>query len=295
VLFRGDELVWEGVPDVTVDAYVRDIVQQVAFGERATAIGLTPDDVGVLFAPVEIDEVRLDGGDDEFFIRLIAAGVSGAATFILLQTWGAFMMMGVIEEKSSKVIEVLLSHVRTTTLLAGKLLGLGVLAFAQMLIFMLGLVVALAMWDDIEIPSGVWGVVPMLVVTFVLGFAFYTTAFAAVGSMVSRIEDAQSAQLPIMLPLIAGYVIASFGVSNPENLAVTIASFVPFTSPVVLPFRMAMIDLPAWQVGLSLAILVLSIVLMVRLAGAIYRYSLLRSGGRVTWTDAIRNRRNAEI
>jgi ABC-2 type transport system permease protein len=295
VLFSGTTLTWEGLPDQGLDTYIRDVAQQAAFGDRATALGVTPQEIGGLFAPVEIEEVRLDGGDDQFLVRIAAAGVAGAATFILIQTWGSFMMMGVIEEKSSKVIEVLLSHVRPSTLLSGKLLGLGLLALGQMLIFVLGMVVALSIVDDVEIPSGVWGSVPVLVLTFILGFGFYATAFAAVGSMVSRIEDAQSAQLPVMLPLIAGYFIGASSFAAPENPAVTIGSFVPFTSPVLLPYRMSLTDMPWWQVALSLAILAVSIVFMVRIAGAIYRYSLLRSGSRVTWREALRNRSTAEL
>ena len=295
VLFSGSTLTWEGLPDQGLDTYIRDVAQQAAFGDRATALGVTPEEIGGLFAPVEIEEVRLDGGDDQFLVRIAAAGVAGAATFILIQTWGSFMMMGVIEEKSSKVIEVLLSHVRPSTLLSGKLLGLGLLALGQMLIFVLGMVVALSIVDDVEIPSGVWGSVPVLVLTFILGFGFYATAFAAVGSMVSRIEDAQSAQLPVMLPLIAGYFIGASSFGAPENPAVTIGSFVPFTSPVLLPYRMSLTDMPWWQVALSLAILAGSIVIMVRIAGAIYRYSLLRSGTRDTWREALRNRSSAEL
>ena len=113
--------------------------------------------------------------------------------------------------------------------------------------------------------------------------------------MVSRIEDAQSAQLPVMLPLIAGYFIGASSFGAPENPAVTIGSFVPFTSPVLLPYRMSLTDMPWWQVALSLAILAGSIVIMVRIAGAIYRYSLLRSGTRVTWREALRNRSSAEL
>ena len=246
-------------------------------------------DLGQLFADVEIEEVRLDGGQDEFGVRVAVAGVAGFATFMLLQIWGSFLMMGVIEEKSSKVVEILLSHVRPSTLLTGKVLGLGLLALAQMLIFVLGLVVGLLLVRDISIPGSVWATVPLSVVTFLFGFAFYATAYAAVGSMVSRQEDASSAQLPVMFPLLAGYFIAS-GSSGPENIAVTVGSFVPFTSPVLLPFRNAMVDVPVWQVALSLAILAVSIVAMLRLAGWIYRYSLLRSGTRVTWREAWRNR-----
>jgi ABC-2 type transport system permease protein len=295
VLFDGSTLTWKGLPDFTLDNYVRDTVQQATFAQRAEDLGLSSADLGQLFAQVDIGEVRLDGGSDQFGVRLAAAGVSGFATFMLLQIWGSFLMMGVIEEKSSKVVEILLSHVRPTTLLTGKVLGLGLLALAQMLIFVTGLVVGLVLVQDISIPGSVWATVPLSVVTFLLGFAFYATAYASVGSTVSRQEDAGSAQLPVMFPLITGYVIIAASINAPGNLAVTIGSFVPFTSPVVLPFRNAMVDVPLWQVGVSLAILAVSIVAMLRFAGWIYRYSLLRTGTRVTWVEAWRNRRQPSL
>ncbi|MEZ5378675.1 MAG: ABC transporter permease [Acidimicrobiales bacterium] len=295
VLFDGTALTWEGLPDRTLDAYVRDTVQQAAFTERADGLGLAPDQLGELFAPLDIGEVRLDGGDDQFGVRLAAAVVSGFATFMLLQMWGSFLMMGVIEEKSSRVVEILLSHVRPATLLSGKVLGLGVLALGQMLIFVLGLVVGLLLVEDITIPAGVWSTVPLSVVTFLLGFGFYATAYAAVGSMVSRQEDATSAQLPVMFPLLTGYFIAAASFANPDNLAVTIGSFVPFTSPVLLPFRNATVDMPAWQIALSLGLLAASIVVTIRAAGWIYRYSLLRTGSRVTWAEAWRNRHDPTL
>ena len=294
VFFDGSSLTWEGSPDGGLDNYIRTAVQQVAIGERVQAAGLTPEALGQLFEPVEIEEVRLDGTDEaESTLRLTAAGVSTVATFMLLQVWGSFLMMGVIEEKSSKVVEILLSHVRPATLLAGKTLGLGILALTQMLIVVLGIVVGLVMVRDIDVPAGVWGTVPVLLITFLLGFAFYATAFAAVGSMVSRQEDAQSAQLPAMLPLLAGYFIGITSLASPGNIAVTVGSFVPFTSPVLLPLRQASVSVPVWQVLLSLAILAVSSVVMLRLAGGIYRYSLLRSGSRVQWRDAWANRGEA--
>lgn len=295
VLFDGRTLTWEQEPDRGLDDYVRAVVQQQAISDRAAAAGLTLGELGGLFEEVEIEEVRLDGGDDESDVRFAAAGISAIATFMLLQVWGSFLMMGVIEEKASLVVEVLLSHIRPSTLLAGKILGLGILAVAQMLIVVLGLVIGLATVQDIDVPAGVWATVPLLLVTFILGFGFYATAFAAVGSTVSRQEDATSAQLPAMLPLVAAYFIAITSLGSPTNLAVTIGSFVPFTSPVLLPLRTARVDVPLWQVLLALAILAVSIVFMLQLAGRIYQYSLLRSGGRVSLLEAWRNRNANEI
>jgi ABC-2 type transport system permease protein len=266
VLFDGRTLTWEQEPDFALDDYIRGAVQQQAVADRAAASGLTRAELGGLFEEVPIEEVRLDGGDDESDVRLAAAGISAVATFMLLQVWGSFLMMGVIEEKASRVVEVLLSHIRPSTLLAGKILGLGILAVGQMLIIVLGLVIGLAMAQDIEVPNGVWATVPLLLVTFILGFGFYASAFAAVGSTVSRQEDATSAQLPAMLPLVAAYFIAVSSLGTPTNLAVTIGSFVPFTSPVLLPLRTARVDVPIWQVALALVILAVSIVIMLQLA-----------------------------
>lgn len=294
VLFDGESLTWEDFPDRQIDSFIRDTLSAAQFGDRAADLGLGQAEIQTLFEPVEIGEVRLGGDDSQFGLRFAAAGISGIATFMLLQIWGAFLMMGVIEEKSSKVVEILLSHVRPRTLLAGKVLGLGLLALGQMIILVGGLVVGLLLVQDIDIPSGVWTTAPLSLVTFILGFGFYSSMFAAVGSTVSRQEDATSAQIPAILPLIAGYMIAAFSIENPDNLAVVVGSFVPFTAPVLLPFRNAFADLPLWEIVLSLTILAVSSVLMIRLAGWIYRYSLLRSGARTTYADLWRNR-NADV
>lgn len=294
VAYDGRALTWAGIPDLTLDTYVRGVVQQVALSERAVDLGLGPDELGTLFAPVEIEEVRLDGGGNQFVARAIVAGVAAFGTFILLSTWGSFMTLGVIEEKSSRVVEILLSHVRPATLLGGKLIGLGALAALQMSTIVLASALTLLTWQDLDVPSGVWGAVPLMLVTFVFGFAFYATGFATVGSMVPRVEDAQSVQGVMSLPLVVGYVIAAASFTSPGSTVVTVASFVPFTAPVIIPFRMALVDPPLWQPILSLVILAASTLVMLRIAGAIYRYSLLRTGSRVGWREAWQGRRGAE-
>lgn len=295
VAFDGATLTWPESPDDALDVFIRETVQGGTVADRLEESGVDADQVAEIFEPVDIAEVRLDGGDDDLGVRLVVAAATGFAIFMLLQIWGTFLMMGVIEEKSSRVVEVLLSHVRPTTLLAGKILGLGLLALAQMLIIVCGLALGLALLDAVSVPAGVWATVPISLATFLLGFGFYATGYAAVGSMISRQEDATAAQMPVMLPLLAGYFIAAGSLGTPENVAVTIGSFVPFTSPILLPFRTATVDVPGWQVGLSLAILAVSIWAMLVLAGKIYRYSLLRIGRRVTWGEAWRSRREASV
>lgn len=133
----------------------------------------------------------------------------------------------------------------------------------------------------------------MLSFTFVLGYAFYAALFAAVGSTVSRQEDAQSAQLPALLPLVAGYIVAISSIMSPDSLPVTIASFIPFTAPVVLPFRVALANPPLWQTVLSLVILAASVPLVINLASKIYRGTLLHVGARVPLLKAFKSRNAA--
>lgn len=290
VLFTGDELVWDSFASPSLDLFIRSNVQQAAFGERAGSLDLGGPELATLFAEVPIDERILGGDGDEMGVRVAAAMASTIATFIILQVWGSFLMMGVIEEKSSRVVEILLSQISARQLLLGKVIGLGILAFSQLVIVVLGLVVGLLLVDGIEIPDGVWSSVPLLLVTFILGYGFYASTFAAVGSTVSRQEDASTAQLPAMLPLFIGYGIAVTSITVPDSIVVTVASFIPFTSPVVLPFRVALVNPPLWQVGISLAILAVSMPLMLSLAGQIYQSTLLNVGARVPLRKAFANR-----
>ncbi len=286
VVFDGSSLVWKGTPDRRLDTFLRSAISQAQVFGEAKDLGLSEQQLGQLLSAPEIEEIRLDGSDDNGDIDLAAAFIAAIATFLLLQMWGAFMMMGVIEEKASKIVEILLSHVSANQLLMGKVLGFGILAVTQMLIVAAGLLMALLLAVDIEVPGRVWALIPLFVVTFLFSFAFYSSAFAAVGSTVSRQEDATQAQLPAMLPLVVGYMIATIGIESPDSLIVTIASFVPFTSPIVLPVRTTLVDVPIWQIVLALAILAGSTFLMLRFAARIYRNSLLRTGGRVPFKKA---------
>ena len=110
VLFDGSSLTWTGFPDPDIDVFIRTSVQQAEFVNRAGELDLSPTDLGALFAEVEIGEERLDGSEDEQGIRIATAAASTLGMFFVLQIWGAFLMMGVVEEKSSRVVEVLLLH-----------------------------------------------------------------------------------------------------------------------------------------------------------------------------------------
>lgn len=286
VVFDGSTLVWSQFPDAQLDSFMRNQIAVLQSTTRAGERGLGPADLAAIFTPAFIAEERLDTDDaDQFGMRMVTSMVAGFGLFILLQAWGAQIMMGVVEEKQSRVIEIVLSKVHPRQLLAGKVIGIGLLGLIQAAILIGGLALALALTTNVEVPDGVWGAIPLIGVCFVLGFLFYGAAFAAVGAMATRIEDVQSAQLPAMLPLMISYFLLASTLSNPTGILPRILSFVPFSAPLAIPFRHAHSPMPWWQIAISLGLLAVGALIMVTIAGWVYRRSILRVDGRVKIKD----------
>jgi ABC-2 type transport system permease protein len=209
--------------------------------------------------------------------------------YVITLTYGIRITIGVGEEKASRVVEVLLTTLRPAQLLAGKVIGMGALAIAQVAVIAgcyLGLGYALG---SPAVRGATAGVVIAGAVWLLLGYAFYCTAFAAAGSLITRQADAYNATIPLQLPLILGYVLAytvlfGSGVSWFYHLL----AFVPFTAPVAMPVLIAVGAAPAWQIALSAAILIASTAAMGRLAGTIYERAILRTGSRLKVRQVLR-------
>ena len=276
VLFaNGSTLVWQDEIDVDLLNLFDALWVQAANAAR----GISP--------PPPLEQLVVDPTDDDqesITIGVAMVGVIGS--FMLIQTWGALVAMGVIEEKSTRVIEVLLSHVTPRQLIVGKVFGLGLLAMTQALIVVFGLFGALLVTDSVEVPSTTWRAVGFLVVTVGGGFTFYAVVFAAAGSLVSRTEDAQQVLIPVGLPLILGYVLGVSSINNPDATLAVVLSYVPFTIPTVMPLRLAGGGMSSWEVALAFAILFGSTVVVARLAGRLYHVTLLHAGTRITWRRA---------
>jgi ABC-2 type transport system permease protein len=211
-----------------------------------------------------------------------------ATLFFLLQ-YGAWILVGVAEEKSSRVAEVLLAAVRPRQLVAGKVIGIGLIGLAQALF-----VAGTALVSSRAIGSNVLGGANALdalaaVGWFVLGISFYGWAYAAAGSLVARQSDAQVAGAPITFPMYAGYVASTFALNGEPSPVLRVLAFFPPTTPFCMPTLIALNDVAPWQVALSVVMLILAGLLMARLAGAIYANSILRSGKRIKWMEALRS------
>ena len=145
----------------------------------------------------------------------------------------------------------------------------------------------MSLQDALEIPDAAGKVLIWAFVWYLLGFAFYAVAYAAAGSLVSRQEEAQNAAFPLTLMLMAAYFVASFSITG-ENPVLRIASLLPMFAPMTMPLRIAGGDALAWEVAVSLALMVLTTYGLVRLAGRVYAGGLLQSGSRLKWREAFR-------
>ncbi len=271
--------------DPTLTALVQASLTSNAALDRATGYGLTAADLADLLRASPVTTVgKTDTTDTS------NRGFAFAATvflFISIVTYGQWILIGVIEEKTNRVVEVVLGAVRPHTLLAGKILGIGALGLAQLIVVGGIALAGLRLQNAFTVPTATPAILVAVVVWFVLGFAFFATAYAAAGSLVSRQEEAQNAAFPLTILLMIGYFVASFSLTG-ENTILRVASLLPPFAPMTMPLRMATGDAAVWEITLSLALMVAAIYLLVRLAGKIYSGGLLRSGAKMKLRDAWR-------
>lgn len=258
-------------------------VSGLALAERLAEEGVDPN----ILQPVSLDVTSLQPATDAADERGVVAFVSILLLYTLLIFFGQFIAQGVVEEKASRVIEVLLAAVKPWQLLAGKIIGLGVLAFAQLVIICAaGLGGAIA-FDVITVPGAAIATVVQVLGWFILGFTLVAALFAVCGALVSRQEDLQTVLLPMTLVLVAALVLAITAGQNPSGGLAKVTSFIPALSTMVMPVRVATGSVAWWEIVLAVVLLLVTIVAVVRVGGRIYSGALLGKGGRVKIKDAL--------
>lgn len=288
------EVVVEEEPDggSPLDQLTSGLGQSVgAIGALADA-GLAPEAAAAVLRQPPLPVRSLSAGADDSQRPLVFAGV--LVLYLLLLTYGGSVAVGVVEEKASRVVEVVLSAVRPHQLLAGKVLGIGVVGLCQ-LVVVAAPALAVAVATGTELPSGSPLTVASLVLWFVLGYALYSCAYAALGSTVSRSEEAQNASFPMSGLLIAAYFAALVALDNPDGVVVRVLALVPFTAPLVMPARAALGDAAPWEMPLAVALTVVTTYGLVRLGGRIYSGAVLRFGAKVHLGQALRARSTTTV
>jgi ABC-2 type transport system permease protein len=226
--------------------------------------------------------------------------------------YGQTVLRGVMEEKTTRVAEVVVSSVPTNTLLAGKILGIGLVAVTQVLSWVaLSIVLmtygapllekklgagAVAAGSSTGTASAMANALPSMSMSmlaaflcfFVLGFIFYASLFAAVGAMVSSQEDVQQASMPVMLLLISSVIFMTPISTNPGTALARTMSLLPFSAPILMPLRMALVPVPWYEVVLSLGALALACLAAIWVSARIYRVGLLMYGKKPSFAELAR-------
>jgi ABC-2 type transport system permease protein len=279
-------LEWRRHVDGQLQAVVTGAVQLVALQERAASAGIDPGDLLALVAPVPVENIELGqvagrSPDDE-----TAALVMTVLLFVAITTYGSMVLGGVVEEKSSRVVEVLLARMPARNLLAGKVAGIGLLGLAQIGVTALAALAAYATVETLDIPAVRGAVIAWAVVWFVLGYALYAMVYGALGSLASRTEDAQSVTGPVTAVLIVGYLASFAAIGSPDTRWATLLSFFPPTAPFAMPNRIAMGATAWWEPVLAAGLTVGAIAGLVQFAGRVYTGAILHSGPTLKLRDA---------
>jgi ABC-2 type transport system permease protein len=286
-------LLAEGEPELLVEqstagalqAVVQGAVSQVSVAAQLREAGIDRIDIP------EVAVIALDPGADRAGQRVVIAIIGISVLYSLLLLFGQFVAQGVVEEKSSRVVELLLATMRPWQLLAGKIIGLGLLGLGQIaLIAAVGVGGALA-FDLVDIPGDLVGTAVGVVAWFVLGYALYASIFAAVASLVSRQEDLNTVVMPMSLVLIGALVVGIQAAGDPDGPLARITSYLPGLSPLVMPVRQAAGEVALWEIALAVALMLVAIALIVRLGGRVYAGALLRTSGRIKLREAFRAER----
>ena len=202
--------------------------------------------------------------------------------------YGVWVASGVVEEKSSRVVEVLLSAIRARHLMAGKVIGIGLLGIMQLLL--IGLIaVGLALATGVlNVPGQAVLTLAVTLLWFAFGFGFYASLFAVAGSLVSRMEELQNAIVPLNLIILGSFFVSIVAVDQPASTLARVASLVPFSAPFAMPPRIALGSATVPEAITSAALLVGATALAIPFAGRLYAGAILRIGARVKLRDAWR-------
>ena len=281
-----------------IERAVRDAI--VAF--RIERLGIRSDEVlNVLRTRMSVDAEQITdrgrGGSGR--VRFIFAAAVSLTLYMLILLHGNNILRSVLEEKTTRVAEVVVASVRPETLLAGKIIGVGGVALTQILAWTAASAAMVRARGPImsaigvpglpfQLPSITLGTVLLLLIFFLLGFLLFAALYAIVGAMVSSEQEAQQAQQPLMLLILSPLLLLQPILLNPMTRLAEVASWVPFTAPVIMPLRLSLVPVPASQIALSLVVSLATCVAVIWLSARIYRVGILLYGKRATVREVMR-------
>ncbi|MGE5439895.1 MAG: ABC transporter permease [Bacteroidota bacterium] len=257
------------------------IFNNVYTSERLLSHGFDPSVINRLMTNVQLKAEKIDhssnGRQTSPEMIYFSSVIFLMLLFMMIMFSGGLLIRSVVEEKSNRIMEILLSSCTPDELLTGKILGLGMLGLFQIFVWA---VIALALLGGNYIPLEIFNDIGLSMLYFVLGYLFYTAIFVGVGSVVTTEQEAQHFTGYLSIVLILPLVISLKIIQSPDILLVRILSFIPFTSPPIMLLRIKVMTPPAWEIILSTLILIFSIYLTIIITSRIFRIGILSYGKR---------------
>lgn len=285
-------------PEQEFTTLLQTSLQQLRNTELIETSNVDPTVIAALNEPIQVDEAYLGRGgenSDELMSSSALVYVLLLLLYISIITYGSMISTEVTTEKSSRVMELIISTTHPVTHMLAKVTAIGTLALIQLGIF-LGFGYASASGNElaqsvIESAGDVSAIVYLLTF-FLLGYLLYASLFAVLGSLVSRVEESQQMVTPVIMLLVAAFLIAMFGLNNPDATIVTVLSFVPFFAPMLMFLRVMLVDVPVWEVALSIGLLIGTIGVTLWIGSKFYRGGVLFYGTNAIkqWRQILQNR-----
>ncbi len=262
--------------------------RQVAAAAVLAGAGVGGEAAARILAPQPLEVRALDPKSDEEVARQGLVFIGTILLYGQLLGFGYWVASGVVEEKVSRVVEILLAKAPPAQLLAGKVIGIGAVGLIQLLVFLvIGLATAAA-FGTVDLPADSLPIAAQVVGWFVLGFAFYSCLFAVGGALASRVEELQSTTTPLTFLAMGSLFAAINSGTDPSGPIARVATFIPFSAPMVLPIRVAAGEVGLVTVVVSVAIVVVSIVAVMALAARVYATGALHLRGQLKLRSALR-------
>lgn len=285
------------VSNISSTMTIENALQQLKTQLAAGQIQLTQEQLAKLYEPVEMEKIALEENAKTAEELNQARGLVYVLLFVIyfaVILYANMIAMEVATEKSSRVMEILISSVSPIKQMFAKILGVGLLSLTQLaLLLAVGYYFVKRNLENLE--GGFFsffgfGDVPVAtiiyaVVFFVLGYFLYATLAAFLGSLVSRIEDVNQMIMPMTFLVVAGFLLAMFGLSNPEAGYITVTSYIPFFTPMLMFMRVGMLNLPVWEPLAGIGILIVTIIILAVFGARVYRGGVLMYGKSNSFKD----------
>jgi ABC-2 type transport system permease protein len=273
------------------DALLTQLVSATVIDLRSAVVLADADvDMAALRAAQDAPTVTIaDPPEADTEGRFIVANIAAVLILVGIFGFGFTVLSGVVEEKQSRVVEVVLATVRARDLLMGKVIGIGILGLIQVAVFVIAALLASLATQQLELPSTTPAAILLLAVWFILGYTLYATVLGALAALASRMEEASNVSTPVTAVAVSSYFVSLFAVSNdPSGPLAIIATYLPPTAPFVVPIRAAFDAIPPWEIGLAIIVTVATIGLLFEVGARIYTGAVLETAGRMKLRDAWR-------